>query len=229
MRYAKNKGGCYMKRIIPIILSFVILTACGSEAEAQKNETATINETIVSTEASTEVDFIDEGCNLPVFEYEFEEFENLDDFVEYASTAQLNGASTAARSTGNNGFVPLVPQYDTNKYSLDAIRHYDREYIYYFTNLETDKEIRMCIEFDLYYHTYEEMVEAANENLVVSVENIEKTIWGDTGALIQSVPFTEPVQYSLRAMIDENNMLYMNMADWTEEQYIECINDFRFT
>jgi len=229
-----------MKKTLVFILALSVLTACGGETETPQTTAAVIHSTRATTETLTESasepsttydTFIDDGCALPV--PTVKEFESFEQFGAYMNSGQMNEDFSGLTYTDGtpvmfDDVIPCFPQYDKAKYELIKIKLYQSCYYYVFKNLETDKNISFEISFKTYYHNFEEMAEAANVNLVIAVENNQTTVWEDTPALIQSIPFTSPVEYSIRAMINENNMVYFSENGITPEELTATLNNFTF-
>ncbi|MGN0621978.1 MAG: hypothetical protein ACI4I9_08925 [Porcipelethomonas sp.] len=233
-----------MKRILPFIFSALLLTACGSDGSSLESRKAdNISETAAESESTSEaeddviyIERYESSGNECLNSDDYKMFDSISDFEEYASSGQLNEEypevlQIQARSTGveNDRFIPLVPQYDENKYKEHGVKFRNTGYIYFFEEPETGRNYTMHISFGTYYHTFEEMVESKNANLVFDVENSEAVVWGDTPVLIQTVPLTNPVEYTVHAMIGESNSVYMCMAGMTPQEMIDCLNDFTFT
>ncbi len=243
-----------MKKLIILLSAFSLLTACGSDknisemaqlnseiatdsVEQTEDETientmeGTVNIDVSPTESTTKSR---RDRNICVNIDETIRFESLEEFVNYAESANIT-EDFMPKYDGYTGeqiifenFTPLIPKFDETKYELTDVKFIVSSYVYYFKNINDNKHIHFSISYDTVYHTYEEMVEVANMNLAVEVENIETTVWGDTQALIRSIPFTDPVEYSIWAMIDENNSIYLSMENMTPYELTACLNEFTF-
>ncbi len=222
------------KYFVLLCISAVLLTACGTETKtAQQTESTAENVTEETTGKYENI--VDE--NVDVDDNMF--FGSLDEFTSFTASEEFaenysflsNPQSQSAIQTYSNDsepFTPLIPQFDTNRYEISKIRVYPSGYAYYIKNISEGKSIAVSVHPTIYYHTYEELVEVANMNHVLEVENTETTVWGDTPALVQSIQFSDPVEYSIQAMIDENNKVYMSCDGMTPEELTACLNEFTF-
>lgn len=225
-----------MKKLLPLISAAIILTACGTETKtAQKTESAAENVTEQVTEQAN--DIVDENINVDDTVF----FESLDEFITFSTSeeaAEDYSMALSAQAQSQNGiqsysdepvtFTPLIPIYNESKYEFTKIEYHQTGYSYYFKSLTADDGVRLSIKMATPYHTFEEMVESANMNLVLEVENIETTVWGNTPALVQSVQFSDPVKYSIKAMIDENNSVYMSHKNMSPEELAARLSEFTF-
>lgn len=217
-----------------LCITAVLLTACGNSEDSQTADLSASTESSQSeTEAETksrrgvEDEFADEIPHLEGF-HSFEEFE------QYIESGKMNEdfSGFTYADTGEpvtyDDVKACIPVFDQSKYQLDRIELSHTNYRYVFKNLTDDSSLDFYVKFQTPYHTFEEMVESANINLVLEVENTETTVWGDTPALVQSIQFSDPVEYSIQAMIDENNSVYMSCDGMTPEELTACLNEFTF-
>ncbi len=225
-----------------LCISAVLLTACENSENSQtadlSGSTETVSENSQSeTEAETQAETkpgrkVEDECADEV--PHLEGFHSFEEFEQYMASGKMNEdfSGFTYAYTGEpvtyDDVKPCIPVFDESKYQLDRIELCNTHYRYVFKNLIEDSYIDLEIDFHTYYHSFEEMAESANANLVLDVENAETTVWGDTPALVQSIQFSDPVEYSVQAMIDENNRVYMSCDGMTPEELTACLNEFAF-
>lgn len=225
-----------MKKMILILLTVSFLTACSKKNESSE-KFASNSEAEISAVQVTEniAETYKEDENICAWENNDVIFENVNEFEEYLNSEEHDVNSSIQSKSRNLTYSNetdtkeiLTPTYDESKYEITKILYQETSYSYYFKNLLTDNNIKLCIFTDTSYHNFNEMYDYANENLVTEVENIKTTVWGDTSALLQTVPFSNPVYYSIQAMIDENNSVFISDEDLSPEELTACLNDFTF-
>lgn len=202
-----------MKKTFIFLLALSLLTACGNETDSSSNNENTAQNLEPTEIENTTEPTADDINNVCVWESDTVIYENLDDFLTQTSRTRTSSQ--------------IVPKFDESKYEITRVLQSDTSYTYHFKSLLNPNTFSVVINQNTSYHTFEEMVEVANLNHVLEVENIHTTVWGDTPALIQSVQFSDPIEYIIYAMIDENNRVYLS-GDMTPEELTATLNDFTF-
>lgn len=218
-----------MKKSLTLFLSLSLLTACGNAKTSSDSEkTASIEK---STEITTEKET--EEATVPLVSYSFNERKSFETFEEFDNYMNSNEKEkdfgrffTEETLAITGGITVFKPVYDESKYEFRGATFVGSSYSYSFTDLSTGNVFSTSIEKSYSPQTFEEMVESANANLVVAVENIQTSVWGNTPALIQAIPFSGG--YSIRAMIDEDDHVYMSGTDMTPEGLTATLNDITF-
>lgn len=161
-------------------------------------------------------------------------FKNLDEFEEYIESGRifddfkpLYYAETGERVCYDS-LIPVIPEFDKDKYEQIGVLLNNSDYISYFKNTETNEEFSFKISFGTCFHSYEEMTYTIAADSLSENEKTEIFIWGNTPALIYKTSFSESAEYFISAMINENNSIFFSHKGWSSQQLSECLNEFKF-
>jgi len=227
-----------MKKTLVFILALSMLTACN--AEEKTSETAKVNEpTAIVTETPTEA--VTEAHVEAVKSYDdlihvcedfTQYFESLSEFESYMQSGKMsedydNFHYPDGTTVTFDHVKPFIPVFDENKYEILQISLNNAQYGYRFRNIETDERFSATIDFDTYYHTFEELAKRVGVKIELEPDRTT-TVLNGTPAIFERITERYPqITHEIYVMLDEDNCLHFRGGD-TAEKIKTAIEEITF-